>query len=514
MSETATVEAAIEPEAHTTEQTESSSAEQSPDTGGDNVATKENEKETEAEPVEEKSDDATLATTEREGTLVAQDAHVLHTSADTTFEQAAKTFLNIHRDEVAQRDEEIFKLRAELKRIREALKAIESAGDLAESSRDVPAVHNQELTEDDPDLTFQKIKDIWETCFNAVHSVIEEDDVKESLSDWSIVNWSELEDKMPGFSAFPVESSNKRSRTMLVMALLAKSLEEYILTPNYLFEDDDELRFILHKMTDTKKKSQVRSLFLFMSGSEDFKDEVEKVKAFRVENAVSGAVRPIQSLLSEALCEKVKARLADILCDVVTAWEPLQRYESHFEVSTEPGRAGREWLTLHLMDNNTVVLETVNSSAFEVNPVMAVVFPRVCAIDRSRRPAFTTAFPGVVFQKSQAMIEESDTVCVDRVTVPEVESSTVAAAAAVTAKASEAEAEATAENVQPPTAQDVATTEPEQVPTVVQAVKGETKPIEGQPAVPITGSESEDSSSDGESDDDEDSGTESNTEEN
>lgn len=26
---------------------------------------------------------------------------------------------------------------------------------------------------------FQKIKDIWETCFNAVHSVIEEDDVKE-----------------------------------------------------------------------------------------------------------------------------------------------------------------------------------------------------------------------------------------------------------------------------------------------------------------------------------------------
>lgn len=160
MSETATVEAAIEPEAHTTEQTESSSAEQSPDTGDDNVATKENEKETEAEPVEEKSDDATLATTEREGTLVAQDAHVLHTSADTTFEQAAKTFLNIHRDEVAQRDEEIFKLRAELKRIREALKAIESAGDLAESSRDVPAVHNQELTEDDPDLTWVDARSI------------------------------------------------------------------------------------------------------------------------------------------------------------------------------------------------------------------------------------------------------------------------------------------------------------------------------------------------------------------
>lgn len=312
---------------------------------------------------------------------------------------------------------------------------------------------------------------------------------------------------MPGFTAFPVESSNKRSRTMLVMALLAKSLEEYILTPNYLFEDDDEVRFILHKMTDTKKKSQLRNLFLSLCGSGDFKDEVEKVKAFRVENAVNGAVHPIQSLLSEELCEKVKARLADILCDVVTAWEPLQRYESHFEVSTEPGRAGREWLTLHLMDNNTVVLETVNSSAFEVNPVMAVVFPRVCAIDRSRRPAFTTAFPGVVFQKSQAIIEEFDTVCVERSAVPDVEPSpaAVAAAAAVT------EAEVTTETEQPPTMQEVTTPDPDKVPAVVQAVKEVTKPIEGRTA-PVTGSESEGSSSEDESDDD--SGTESNTEEN
>ncbi|KIW12963.1 hypothetical protein PV08_08150 [Exophiala spinifera] len=507
MSETENVDAPVQTEVHANEQAQVLPLEETPNTDGNNDPTddNENEKETSAEPVATEPDDPTQTAIEPEGTAGVLEAHPLLTGDEKSFKQAAKTFLNIHRDEVAQRDREISTLRAELKRIREALKAIESAAEHSTSSRDGRAVQNQELTEDNPDVTFQKIKNIWETCFNAVHSVIEEDDVKDSLSDWSIVNWSELEDKMPGFNAFSAESSNKRSRTMLVMALLAKSLEEYIFTPNYLFEDDDELRFILHKMTDTRKKSQLRDLFLSMTGSDDFKDEVEKVKAFRVESAVDGAVKPIQSLLSEALCEKVKARLSDILCDVVKAWEPLQRYESHFEVSTEPGRAGREWLTLQLMDNNTVVLETVNSSAFSTNPVMAVVFPRVCAIDRSRRPAFTTVFPGVVFQKSQALIDESDTVCVDRATVPAPEDTVEAAAATAN------DPQDVSETVESPTTREVITFEPDKEPVIGQAVKEEMKPIEGQ-AAPITGSESENSSSEDESDDD--SGTESNTEDN
>jgi hypothetical protein len=314
-----------------------------------------------------------------------------------------------------------------------------------------------------------------------------------------VVNWPDLEEKMPGVTAFPVEASNKSSRTMLVMALLAKSLEDYILTPNYLFEDDDEVRFILSKMTDTKKKNRLRSLLLSACEGEDVKEEMENVKAFRVESAVNGVIQPIQSLLSGALRDKVKTTLVETLCDVVTAWEPVQRCESHFEVSTDAGRANRDWLTLRLMEDKTAALESVNSSAFGTDPVLAVVFPRVCAIDRSMKPSVTTAFPGIVFQKSWV-------IATDAATVEEGENA--------------AEPEIEAGPAPPPIIQDLPEEKPcpspspgpeqGEVEVEAQPVKEEPKPIDSHP--PITGSESEGSTSEDE-DTEDGSETESNTEE-
>lgn len=314
-----------------------------------------------------------------------------------------------------------------------------------------------------------------------------------------MVNWPDLEGKMPGVTAFPLEASDKSSRTMLVMALLAKSLEDYILTPNYLFEDDDEVRFILSRMTDTKKKNRLRSLLLSTCEGEDVKEEMEKVKAFRVESALNGVIQPIQSLLSEALCEKAKSSLAETLCDVVTAWEPVQRCESHFEVSTDASRANRDWLTLRLMEDKTVALETVSSSGFGADPVLAVVFPRVCAIDRSMKPSVTTAFPGIVFQKSWVITAEAATVEVGETAAePDIE-----ARPAPIIEDLPKEKPCLSPAAGPEQAQAQGQAE-------VEVVKEEPKPVDAQP--PITGSESEGSTS--EDDDTEDgSETESNTEE-
>ncbi|KAK5455256.1 hypothetical protein LTS15_005976 [Exophiala xenobiotica] len=502
MSETVTIETPTTSETHEIGEEKGLAVEQRDDQDEDHVATQDAETE---EPIVQASDGADVTSQAPakviDTPVVEQAAGLDSADSDENFKRAARAFLDVHRDEVAQREEEISKLRAELKRVREGLKALETAAQRPETSRD--AIHDEEwqLTVDDPDVTFQKIKEIWETCFIAVQGVMEADDAEEFLSDWNVVNWPDLEEKMPGVTAFPLEASNKSSRTMLVMALLAKSLEDYILTPNYLFEDDDEVRFILSKMTDTKKKNRLRSLLLSACEGEDVKEELENVKAFRVESAVNGVIQPIQNLLSEALCDKVKTTLVETLCDVVTAWEPVQRYESHFEVSTDAGRANRDWLTLRLTEDKTAALESVNSSAFGADPVLAVVFPRVCAIDRSMKPSVTTAFPGIVFQKSWV-------IATDAATVEEGENA--------------AEPDIEAGPAPPPIIQDLPEEKPSPSPSAgpgpgqaeveveAQPVKEEPKPIDAHP--PITGSESEGSTSEDE-DTEDGSETESNTEE-
>lgn len=222
------------------------------------------------------------------------------------------------------------------------------------------------------------------------------------MSDWSVVFWPDLEEKMPNILAFPLEPSNspsaKRMRSMLVIALLAKSLEEYILTPNYFLEDDDELRYILSKMADTGRKNCLRGLLLTISEEEKLK---ASVTTFRVEHALEDTIRPIESLLPPEFCGKLRSTLSDLIYKVAAMWEPLQRCQSHYEVSTAFGGIEREWKTAQLSLDG-VNLETVHSSTFHLDEVLMVLFPRVFAIDRLRKPAFTAIFPGVVLQKSQA----------------------------------------------------------------------------------------------------------------
>ncbi|KAK4943884.1 hypothetical protein LTR10_016600 [Elasticomyces elasticus] len=282
-----------------------------------------------------------------------------------TFKIAARTLLSIHRDEIAHRDEQISKLRGELLRVREGLQALEKQSFLGEPFQDSDGFGDkQELRND----SSEQVK---------------------SISDWSLLDLSEKEHVLD-INAHLTESSNsastQRMRTMLVLALVAKALEEYVLTPNYLLEDDDELRYILSRMTDTGKKTHFRSLLLSIAEADGLK---EPVKLFRVENALNSIMKPFEAMFQEDFRDKLRSRLEQLFEDVMTAWEPVQHYESHFEVSTVAKVSGRQWMSL-LFEGDTA------------NLVM------VCVIDRSKKSAFTTVFPGVVFQKSQATIAAAD----------------------------------------------------------------------------------------------------------
>ncbi|KIX05011.1 uncharacterized protein Z518_05883 [Rhinocladiella mackenziei CBS 650.93] len=377
------------------------------------------------------------------------DLSTFETSDDENLRNSARVFLRIHREEIAERDSEIAKLKAELAQIREGLKgaAAVDANTSHEQSTDQAQpegksvlekrdsgyfeLHDDadqpvktaafqstivqepasleaftlELTNDEPEITFKKIEEIWGSCFEVVKKAMEQDFSEEVLQHWSGDSWPELEERIPNIRAIPLEGSNspaaKHIRTMLVAALLAQSLEEYILTPNYLLEDDDELRYVLRAINDTEKKNSLRGMILSISEDDDWK---ETVKAKRVASAVEDVLQPLQRLLPVEILGTFKSELEEVIRNVVSTWEPLQRCKNHYEVNAVAHRSNWEWKSIRWNDGG-IEFETVHSRTFADDEGLMVVFPRVCAIDRSKRPFFTPVFPGIVLQRPQTQLQ-------------------------------------------------------------------------------------------------------------
>ncbi|EXJ86244.1 hypothetical protein A1O1_06614 [Capronia coronata CBS 617.96] len=378
------------------------------------------------------------------------------TSIDN-FRKSAQIFLGIYRQEVEQRDTEISKLKAELTRVREVLKALkekQSAAEIADNhavilaqpqgavnvqtgtreqldddERTVHTLHDTEvhsppspppsrfladLTRDEANDVDKKVQDIWDSCFQIVKRTMEQDLGDDILTEWNVMYWLDLEERIPNITAIPIEPSNnpsaKRTRTMLVMALLAKSMKEHILSPTYLFEDEDELRRMLATMNDTERKTHLRRTLLALCEEGGHKNII---KAARVKEAVEEAAEPLQNLLSSDILLQLKADLEQVLTEAANAWESLQRCESHYEVTTTVARTGWDWRSVHFLPGgDDMELATVASEAFETDEAVMVLFPRVCAIDRSKKPWFTPAFPGIVIQKSQLQVPTAESLSV------------------------------------------------------------------------------------------------------
>jgi hypothetical protein len=158
MSEIVTVEAPTTLETHEIGEEKGLAVGQRDDQGEDHEATQDAETE---EPIVQASDGADVTSqapakvidTPVVDQAAAQVAGLDSADSDENFKRAARAFLDVHRDEVAQREEEISRLRAELKRVREGLKALETAAQRPETSRDANHDEEWQLTVDDPDVT-------------------------------------------------------------------------------------------------------------------------------------------------------------------------------------------------------------------------------------------------------------------------------------------------------------------------------------------------------------------------
>lgn len=188
------------------------------------------------------------------------------------------------------------------------------------------------------------------------------------------------------------------------MAVVAQALEENILTPNYLLEDDDELRYILRSLVDISTKSSLRTLLLAVSEEANRK---EAVRGKRVSASLDDISQALETLLPRELLVKLTSALEHQLTNVTLGWESVQRYHDHYEVNATVTRSPWDWKSVALTDEGISLLD-VNSSAFVEDEAVLVAFPRVCAIDRSRKPSYTAVFQGIVLQKSQAELKECE----------------------------------------------------------------------------------------------------------
>ncbi|EHY56075.1 hypothetical protein ABEF92_004266 [Exophiala dermatitidis] len=360
-------------------------------------------------------DDAGIADDERHDIPQLSD---LDDTVDENLRNTAQLFLQVHRTEIAARDAEISRLKMELTRVREGLKGLkeqtqkstgvgnpsqQSTGESADLPEDYVYVQAADATVAEPGWQTESLVTV------RLDNILTKLDNDGMLVQWNVVHWLEFKDRIPNIASVPLEPSNspraRQTRTMLVMALLGKSLEEYIFSPTYLFEDDDELRLLLFKMTNTRMKTLWRRMLLWMS---DEGDRKETVKSSRVQSAVEETMEPLQKLLDAETFIQLTSELQEVVSKAAEAWEPLQRCQQHFEVSTNltTRAAGWEWSSIHFKSDHAGLgmdLVPVDSGAFSLDgqEVLMVLFPRVCAIDRSQNPAFTPVFRGIVLQKSE-----------------------------------------------------------------------------------------------------------------
>ncbi|KEF52788.1 uncharacterized protein A1O9_11205 [Exophiala aquamarina CBS 119918] len=363
------------------------------------------------------------------------------------FRQAAKSFLTVHREEIAHRDTQIQELRAELLRIQKTCVLQENSGeradvqdiDIEDAVKEPPGSNVAEskilpeiamngedaslksvkrspesvfglndLIQDDTDKVVHEIEGIWDRCITAVQRVLNDDLPEDYLSKWNSTHWTILKEKLPRIGAISQISSNtgpaKRMRAMVAMAVVAQSLEEYILTPNYLLEEDDELRYILRSLVDIPRKNTLRSLLLSVSEEANRKEEV---KRSRVSASLEDITQTLELLLPGEVLAKLTSDLDQELTNVISQWEPVQRYQSHYEVNAAVSHTPWDWKSVSFTDDGFSLLD-VNSAEFAEDEAVLVVFPRVCTLDRSRKPSYTAVFPGIVLQKSQTALKDCD----------------------------------------------------------------------------------------------------------
>lgn len=183
-------------------------------------------------------------------------------------------------------------------------------------------------------------------------------------------------------------------RIAAILAILARSIDQYIFQPTYLFEKDEEIRVLLNRLAakNSKKESFCRSLLLSI-----FPEDQDKHVATGVETVVTDVAWCVRNLLQDPQYESFRSGLEKVVQQARDAWRIMQRdvqkFESYFELNfyEEP-----TWLPLTFSDG----AKENGMKPSETDKELLVIFPRIYIIENGEPDPIT---PGVVLMQSQTV---------------------------------------------------------------------------------------------------------------
>ncbi|KAI9729511.1 MAG: hypothetical protein M1818_008483 [Claussenomyces sp. TS43310] len=212
--------------------------------------------------------------------------------------------------------------------------------------------------------------------------------------------WKRLEEfKLLG-GPIPLPRSNssaaKRMRVALMLAVLARRIDEHIFLPTYILEDD-EIRPLLERLAiaNSSKESFCRALLLSL-----FPEKQARNATQRVGQVVREVAYYVQDFLSVTQNESFRTGLEKVVRQACEVWRIAQhavaRFEPTFELTCYDDF---HWQPLKFVENAEPRGQSPQMASAR-DEERLVIFPRVYYLEDGQRGPITN---GVVLMESQSI---------------------------------------------------------------------------------------------------------------
>ncbi|RDW69297.1 hypothetical protein BP6252_08317 [Coleophoma cylindrospora] len=215
--------------------------------------------------------------------------------------------------------------------------------------------------------------------------------------------WKEFKERAKLPQEIPIPRSNsrpaKQMRIAAVLAVLAQLLNQFIFTPTYVLQEDDELREVLLHEAEAHpdRESLCRGLLLLMSDNKPFVAEEERVGA-----VVRKVTWVLQALVEGTFWDKFREDLKVLVEKAVRGWSDVQRHKERFEPNIDLRSLDDwEWRKVNFAENVPPTGQGSPDGGFTKSDGILVLFPGLYAVDHLEYEAI---FPGVVLLASQTKL--------------------------------------------------------------------------------------------------------------
>ncbi|RAL06618.1 uncharacterized protein BO97DRAFT_380088, partial [Aspergillus homomorphus CBS 101889] len=221
---------------------------------------------------------------------------------------------------------------------------------------------------------------LWELAKTKLNSAFAVDLPPENLQ--NISAWSKLrESHLTRTHRIPLPCSNslaaKQIRLALVLAILAREINQHVFQPIYILPTDPHIRKTLKYLagTDYEKESFCRSLLQSINS-----DMQEKSLQTIIKNVVSSVLCYIEDIIPDTQRASVCSEIEAIVRKAAEIWQPIRRSKRMYEPDFDPPESDEDWIAFDAPDKDRSASGTKHSPR---DSDTLTVFPRLSSIENN-----------------------------------------------------------------------------------------------------------------------------------